>query len=297
MAREEMTSIRVVISEGNTAASRAKMVQTMGWTSSELLARLLKRHVPSIKTDIVFPTDRDPKCSRSLESYDGILFTGSTSNIHKREPETLRQLDFARAAFDSGTPMFGICWGLQLAAVAAGGEVVPSRSLSCVCEVPFAPRINLTEAGQDHPLHASRQKTFDAFAFHSDEVTRLPTNSIVTARNNDFVQAAIIKGTKSTFWGVQYHPEVTGLDMGDLLRSSWEDLVASNTYTSRAQVDRAAAVMSRFSKGCEIPTGDSSQIASIEPHQFEFRPLEILNWLEHSVAPFVRERSMIRGCS
>jgi len=123
MISQGMTSMRVVISEGNTAASRAKLIQTMGWTSSELLARLLKHHLPYIEREIVFPSDPDPKSRWPLEFYDDILFTGSTSNIHKRESETLRQLDFVRVAFYSGTPMFGICWRSPLAALAAGGEV------------------------------------------------------------------------------------------------------------------------------------------------------------------------------
>lgn len=297
MALEGMTSLRIVISDGNTAPARANMVERMGWTPSQLIARLLKRHVPSIETDFVFPADSDAECPAPLESYGGILITGSTSNIYKRELETLRQLEFARAAFNSGTPMFEICWGLQLATVAAGGEVAPSRSVSCSCEVPFAPGISLTDAGLAHPLHRSRPGTFDAFAFHSDELIRLPQGALVTARNKDFIQAAVIKGAKSTFWGVQYHPEVSGRDMGDLLGSTWEDLVENNRYGSREQVEHAANVLSRFEETREIPSGISDPNAPIDPRQFEFRPLEILNWLEHSVTPFVKERSMIRADS
>ena len=38
-------------------------------------------------------------------------------------PCVSRQIDFARAAFAIGVPIWGSCWGLQLAVVGLGGSV------------------------------------------------------------------------------------------------------------------------------------------------------------------------------
>ena len=75
--------------------------------------------------------------------------------------------------------MFGSCWGLQLAAVAAGGDVASN---------PARPGGRLRP--QDHSKRLRPQSirctpaatvAFDAPAIHADEVVRLPPDSTVTA--------------------------------------------------------------------------------------------------------------------
>jgi GMP synthase (glutamine-hydrolysing) len=60
---------------------------------------------------------------------------------------------------------------LQLATVAAGGEVAPNLRGR---EVAFARKIILTEACRSHAMHHRRAAGFDAPAIHGDVVTRLP---------------------------------------------------------------------------------------------------------------------------
>lgn len=196
-----MEKLRILICDGNTAADRASFKKFVGYAPSKHFELMLKRCSSQIQTDIAYPADPDPLRVLPLGAYDGILFTGSNSHIYKQDPGVLRQIEFAKAAFESGTPMFGVCWGLQLATVAAGGEVLPSRAADCVCEAPFASGVQLTEHGCSHPMHQSRPAEFDVFSFHSDEVIRLPYGAIVTARNRNFIQAVEIRYGKSTFWG------------------------------------------------------------------------------------------------
>jgi GMP synthase (glutamine-hydrolysing) len=285
-----MEKLRILICDGNTEADRASFKKFLGCTPSKHFERLLKSYNPQIQTDIAFPADPDPLPIFPLGAYDGILFTGSNSHIYKREPGTLRQIEFAKAAFASGTPMFGVCWGLQLAVVAAGGEVLPSRNTDCPCETPFASGIQLTEYGSFHPMHLSRPAEYDVFSFHSDEVTRLPSGAIVTARNSSFIQAVEIKHGKSTFWGVQYHPELSGLDQAGFLRESANSLVEDGCYESLSHVEHAAQAMSRFEGGEQIPEEDLIHFEEIDTSSFEFRPLEILNWLTYLVIPTAQQK-------
>lgn len=278
-----MAMKRILIADGNVPADRETIARFNGCAPSGMFDLLLRRGWSDIETEIVFPTDAGARSSLPLENYAGILITGSNSNIYKREPGTLRQIDFAKAAFASGTPIFGVCWGLQLAVVAMGGDVQPSRAELCGCEVPFASAVRLSEAGRQHPMHANRAEVFDAFAFHSDEVTRLPPNSTITAVNENSVQGVEIGCGKSAFWGVQYHPELTGSSMAGFIRGSAGELIAGRRYSSAAEVEAAAVAVEKFAPGVPISDPDRGHFNSIDAERFEFRPLEIANWIERQV--------------
>ncbi|MCZ7497380.1 type 1 glutamine amidotransferase (plasmid) [Aminobacter sp. SR38] len=276
---------RILIADGNIPADRAVFTRFNGCAPSGMFDQLLRTGWSNIETEILYPTDADAAASLPLEAYDGILITGSNSNIYKREPGTLRQIEFAREAFRSGTPMFGVCWGLQLATVALGGDVEPSRSENCRCEAPFGEAITLVQddTGCIHPMHKDRAKVFDAFAFHSDQVSRLPPNSTITASNRNFIQAAEIRSEKSVFWGVQYHPELSGAGMAGFLRGSINELYQAGRYHSLEEIEAAAAAMESFAHAVPIAEAHSRHFEKIDPARFEFRPLELINWVEKLV--------------
>src|ERR1051325_11135069 len=95
-------------------------------------------------------------------------------------PAVTRQIEFARAAFAASVPVWGSCWGLQVATVALGGSV---RRNPRGRELPIARAITVTGAGRTHPLLASRAPVFDALCSHLDEVETLPPNAEVLAGN------------------------------------------------------------------------------------------------------------------
>src|SRR3954469_5632500 len=110
----------------------------------------------------------------ALSDFDGVMFPGSPLHIYDPDACVGRQIDFARAAFAAGVPVWGSCWGLQLAVVALGGSV---RRNPRGRELPIARAITLMEAGRVHPLLASRPAVFDALCSHLDEIEMLPRNS------------------------------------------------------------------------------------------------------------------------
>jgi GMP synthase (glutamine-hydrolysing) len=192
--------------------------------------------------DICTPADAGGATPETLDAYDGVAITGSSLNIYQREIESLRQIDFVREVFAHGIPMFGSCWGLQLAAVAAGGEVELNPGGR---EVAFARKITLTEAGRAHPMHVNRAAVFDAPAIHSDTVTRLPRGAIVTAGNDiSEVQAAEIRFDRGVFWGVQYHPEYRLHDVAAVIRRYGQTLITEGLFTDMADLGRYVADLS-----------------------------------------------------
>ena len=117
--------------------------------------RRCSRHIePGLVCDIALPADEganlpDPA---GLAAYDGIVLTGSHLNIYDATPEIRRQVDLMRAVYASRTPAFGSCWGLQVAAVAAGGDV---RLNPAGWEVGIARRLD-PDRGGEGPSDAGR---------------------------------------------------------------------------------------------------------------------------------------------
>jgi GMP synthase (glutamine-hydrolysing) len=234
--------LRLLVVEGNTPAGRRRIAESAGATPAESYAAVLRAIAPDAIVDICTPADGDGTTLQPLDSYDGVAITGSSLNIYQRDIASLRQIDFVREVFARGIPMFGSCWGLQLATVAAGGEVGLNPAGR---EVAFARKIALTSAGCDHPMHATREAVFDAPAIHSDIVTRLPQGAIVTARNAmSEIQAAEIRLGSGVFWGVQYHPEYGLRDVAAVIRRYGETLVTEGFFADIAELDRYASDLS-----------------------------------------------------
>ncbi|MGJ5068842.1 type 1 glutamine amidotransferase [Bradyrhizobium oligotrophicum] len=231
--------LRLLVLEGNSLDGRRRWAEIAGATPSESYADVLRALAPEAAIDIATPADADARLPQPIEAYQGIVITGSALNIYQREPESLRQIELVRTVFARGVPMFGSCWGLQLASVAAGGEVSLNPAGR---EVGFARKIALTEAGRDHPMHAARGAVFDAPAIHSDIVTRLPPDATVTARNAmSEVQAAEIRSGRGRFWGVQYHPEFSLQDIAWVIRRIGRPLVEEGFFADPAELERYAA--------------------------------------------------------
>lgn len=234
--------LRLLVVDVNTSAGRRRIAESAGATPAESYAAVLRAIAPGAIVDICTPADGDGTTPQPLNSYDGVAITGSSLNIYQRETESLRQIDFVREVFARGIPMFGSCWGLQLATVAAGGEVGLNPAGR---EVAFARKIALTSAGRDHPMHAKRDAVFDAPAIHSDIVTRLPQGSIVTAHNAmSEVQAAEIRLGHGVFWGVQYHPEYRLHDIAAVIKRYGQTLVTEGFFADLTELERYVADLS-----------------------------------------------------
>jgi len=212
-----------------------------------------------------------------------VAITGSALNLWRAEEAALRQVDLAREIFAARVPFFGSCWGLQVAAVAAGGEV---RINPKGREVGISRKITLTEAGRSHPMHWGRPLAFDAPAVHLDEVAVLPADTVVTATNAaTSIQAAEIRHAGGAFWGVQYHPEYTLYDIAATLRRYGGRLVEEGFYRLPENVQEHAAAFEALHlapkrRDLAWRLGIDSDL--LDP---QMRLTEIANWLSDCVRP------------
>lgn len=235
-----MDAARVLVVDGNVAEGRGKQTAALGYDAGTGYARVLRQLSPGLVCDIIYPADANalPPACTSLASYDGVAITGSALNISQGGPPVTRQVDLARAVFEAGVPMFGSCWGMQVAVAAAGGVVrVNPRGR----EFGFARRVLLSGAGRDHPLYADKPDVFEAPTVHRDDIESLPAGALALASNEMGLQATAFSYRHGTFWGVQYHPEYGYLDVAAVAGRYRSALIEAGVFNDAGALDSFVA--------------------------------------------------------
>lgn len=286
-----MSTLRLLVMEGNTARTRAEYIAFSGKAPSDGYAAVLRDLAPGAHVDVCYPADAGAALPRGadLAGYDGVVITGSSLHLWQAEDAALRQVDMARSVYRSQVPFFGSCWGLQVAAAAAGGTVTPNPNGR---ELGISRKVVLTDEGRSHPLHLGRASAFDAPAVHLDAVTGLPADITVTARNSmTHVQAAEIRHDGGTFWGVQYHPEYSLRDIAHTIERYGHQLIDDGFFGTLPELHVYAADLHALhsepaNTGLAWRLGIDRDI--IEP---ALRLTEINNWLEAFVRPVKSRRS------
>jgi GMP synthase (glutamine-hydrolysing) len=288
-----MAPLRLLVVEGNTAEGRGRHLPLSGITPSDAYAGVLKDLAGDAIVDVCFPADPGANIpdSAGIAGYDGVAITGSALNLWKAEPESMRQVELARAVYAARVPFFGSCWGLQVATVAAGGAVKLNPNGR---ELGIARKITLTDVGRGHPMHEGRPLAFDAPTVHMDEVAVLPGDVTVTATNAlTEVQAAEIRFDGGTFWGVQYHPEYTLADIAWTLARYNGRLIDEGFYDSAAELESHIAGLQSLHRDPAQPglawrLGIDRDI--LDPQQ---RLAEIANWINAQVRPAQSARGRV----
>lgn len=229
-------TLRFLIADCEPAPGRDQRRASVGASSGEGYADVLRALVPAATVDIATPADADSRTwdAESLRSFDGVVLTGSTLHLYEPSPAERREVGFMRAVFASGTPSFGSCAGLQVATVAAGGTVRAMRNRR---EAGFGRHIWPTDEGRAHPLLHGRPLAYAAPTVHGDEVERLPPDATLLAGNAAAaIQAAEIRHDGGVFWGVQYHPELSLHEVATALRRDTDTLIEEGLARTPADV-------------------------------------------------------------
>lgn len=246
----------------------------------------LKRYIPSAKTTVCFaadPGDILPE-NIAIHGFDGIIWTGSDLTIfHLDDVRVKKQIEFAKAIYEYGIPSYGSCWGVQMAAVAAGGEVKKSPKGR---EWGIGRTIRKTTDGRNGMLLDGKPDIYDGFVMHLDEVTRLPEGGTILASNDHCeVQAIEVKHKRGTFWATQYHPEYNLLEMAKLIGARATPLTNEGFFQSQEETGRYADDMAA------LFSNDTDQILRQKLNigddiiDSEIREQELRNWINHLVLP------------
>jgi GMP synthase (glutamine-hydrolysing) len=144
----------------------------------------------------------------------GIVVTGSPLSVTDQAPWMLELGDALLRAGKRGAQVLGVCFGHQLLAKAAGGEIIVNprgREIGTV-------QVQLTEAGRRDPLFAWAQGgEIEVQSTHVDAVDPLPPGATLLASNESCAMQAF--RLSPTVAGVQFHPELPPDALRDLILS------------------------------------------------------------------------------
>ena len=266
--------MNILIIDGNEKKSSDRYLQLGMDTQYEVYSKILQKlENNNLHITIIHPAidiDFIPK-GISLDDFDGIAWTGSILNIYDVTPSISRQIELAKVLLDKKNNIFGSCWGLQVLVTAAGGKV---RKNPNGLEAVVAKNIRLNDEGKKHPMYYGKNKTFDSFCWHYDEVELLPEKTTILASNEKSrIQAICFKKNNSNIWAVQYHPEFNPEWMSGLMNQREDVLLDENIYKNKEDFDSYKNFFSKID--------DNKNCLEITDHLINEKKhtLELSNWL------------------
>ena len=214
----------ILIVEGNLKEENQSFSKVGIQTHTESLKDSLAYFTNELKFDVINPSsDQNIQLIfDKLENYDGLIWGGSSLNIYDDTPEIRKQIEFMKACQKKVKKILAICWGMQVAVTAAGGQVKKANN----SHIGIANEIEINENGISHPLYVDKDRKFNSPAFNFDEVVKLPSNGICLASNKiNKIQSLYFEIDNTKVWGLQYHPEITYEKMISLIQFRQDNLI------------------------------------------------------------------------
>lgn len=127
--------------------------------------------------------------------YKGVIFTGGPNSVYDETSP-----HYTPEILNIGIPVLGICYGVQLMAYMAGGEIVSAENGSEYGKT--------TVFTKENPLFEGIPSESICWMSHTDYVKTLPCGFVNIAHTAKCPTAAMCD-EKRKLYGVQFHPEVT----------------------------------------------------------------------------------------
>lgn len=131
----------------------------------------------------------------------GVIFTGGGDSVLDSKSPTIEP-EF----FDTGVPVLGICYGMQLMAHILGGQIFKS-------EKKEYGKIDILNPDTKSKLFEGIENITYAWMSHSDYVETLPEDFIKTS-NTQNIPYSSFENPEKKLYGTQFHPEVTDTPFG-----------------------------------------------------------------------------------
>ena len=231
------------------------VVLDFGSQFTQLIARRLREL--SIYSEIL-PFDTSP-AEIARRRPAGIILSGGPKSVS--EPGAPR---CERAVLQSGVPVLGICYGMQLMTDLMGGEVAPAPHRE------FGLATIRIEPGA--PLFATVPDELRVWASHGDFVAAAPPGFAVTATSANAPVAAMADPAQGLY-ALLFHPEVVHTDRGlDILRNFAYDVCGcTGDWTMASFVEEATArIREQVGDGrvvCGLSGGVDSTVAALLIHR------------------------------
>ena len=239
---------KILIVEGNLKEENQSFTEGGIKTHTESLKDSISYFTNDLEIDVVNPSsDKNiSEVAKGLEKFDGMIWGGSSLNIYNDTLEIRRQIEFMRSCQNKIKKILAICWGLQVAATVAGGQVKRCMTGS---HRGIAHNIEINSNGLQHPIYKNKNETFNTPAFNFDEVVKSPKNSILLASNPiNKVMGVNFKSGVSDIWGIQYHPEITYDKMISLIHFRKDRLLNNKAFVDEEEINNHVAMIAEENK-------------------------------------------------
>ena len=143
----------------------------------------------------------------SVHGPAGLILSGGPASVYDRGAPGL-----PAGLMESGLPLLGICYGMQLLTEAAGGGVAPSESRE------YGPA-SISQTMRS-PLLAGLDGQLEVWMSHGDRIERLPPGYEALAHSDNSPYAAI-GDLQRRHYGLQFHPEVQHSPQGQAILSNF----------------------------------------------------------------------------
>jgi GMP synthase (glutamine-hydrolysing) len=232
------------------SARETVLVVDFGAQYAQLIARRVRQ--AQVYSEIVPSTM--PISQMLAKKPKAIILSGGPSSVYEAGAPTLDS-----AIFEAGIPVFGICYGFQVMAVALGGTVTKTGKSE------FG-RTQLQTDASSRLMHGL-PSTFNVWMSHGDSVTQSPAGFISTSRTSD-TPIVSFESSDAHFAGVQFHPEVLHSEHGQEILRRWliEIIGCSPTWTSEnivaTEVERIRSEVGEKHVLCGLSGGVDSAVAA-----------------------------------
>ena len=173
------------------------LVLDFGGQYNQLIARRVRSE--QVYAEIIPYNKITPEEIKAI-GYKGIIFTGGPNSVYDETSP-----HYTADILDLGIPILGICYGHQLMAYMAGGEITSAKDSSEYGKTLVTVEENI--------LFDGFPEESVCWMSHTDYVKTVPEGFKIIAHTEKCPCAAICDENRKLF-GVQFHPEVTHTDFG-----------------------------------------------------------------------------------
>jgi GMP synthase (glutamine-hydrolysing) len=240
---------------GRPTARDAVAIVDFGSQYSQLITRRVREQ--HVYCELV-PHDVSPERLRAL-APKGFILSGGPASVYAPDAPLL-----PRAILDSGLPILGICYGMQVLAHQLDGAVQPGDKRE------YGPAV-VRVSDPPAPIFKDLPPEFAVWMSHGDVVTDLPPGFVAAATSDNSPAAAM--WDRDGLFGIQFHPEVVHTSFGsELIRNFlFEVCGCAATWTAASFVDQTVAeIRERVGSGrviCALSGGVDSAVVAVLVHR------------------------------